>query len=246
MIAIAEISGADSIAAALRFAEENPGARLVPTYVATGTEFGDFSQIEGNITFLRDELPKRGATLEGGLLHSGDPALWRALNGRPAAQLADLFGRWLPCVGCHLYLHLMRIPAARNMGAEVVISGERERHDGRTKANQTPGALDAFVDVLAHAGVALALPVRRLAAEGAISELLGPRWPGGSPQLECVLSGNERELDGSCVTSLPVGLLDDYIRPVGVAIVDEMARGGNDWDATVSRVVASAAERRPS
>jgi hypothetical protein len=246
MIAIAEISGADSIAAALRFAEENPGARLVPTYVSTGTEFGDFSQIERNVAFLRDELSRRDAALEGELLHGGDPALWRALNGRPAARLASLFGRWLPCVGCHLYLHVMRVPTARAASATTVISGARERHEGRTKANQMPEVLDAFADVLAHAGLTLALPVRRLASADEIGTLLGPRWPGGSPQLECVLSGNEQGIDGSCETSLPAGFIDEYIRPVGIAIVDEMDGGRRDWDGLVAELVARMVERRHS
>ncbi len=246
LIAIAEISGADSIAAALRFAEENPGARLVPSYVSTGTEFGDFSQIERNVAFLRDELPARGGTLEGDLVHVADPALWRALNGRPATRLAALFDRWLPCVGCHLYLHLMRVPTARGVGADIVISGERERHDGRTKANQMSEALDAYADVLAHAGITLALPIRSLSDGDEVTSILGTRWPGGSPQLECVLSGNERGLDGTCVTSLPAGLVDYYIRPVGVAIVDELGGSGRDWDARVGEVIAQAAERQAS
>jgi len=245
MIAVAEISGADSIAAALRFAEENPGARLVPTYVATGTEYGDFSQIEQNVEFLRDELPTRSAALDGDLIRGSDPSLWRALCGRPAARLAEIFGRWLPCVGCHLYLHLMRVPLAREIGASAVISGERKRHDDRTKANQMPEALDAYSDVLARAGITLTLPIRDVGASKAISSLLGPRWPGGSPQLECVLSGNERGLDG-CLAALPAGLVDDYVRPIGIAIVDEMDRGGRDWDRRVSEAIAEASRRRQS
>lgn len=242
MIAIAEISGADSIAAALRFAEEHPGAELIPTYVSTGTEFGDFAQIESNVDFLRTELPVRGASLSCGLRHVSDPDLWRALGGRHARAHVELFGAYLPCVTCHLYLHLMRIPLAREAGARVVISGERERHGERTKANQTPEALDAYVRVLAAAGVELALPLRDIADGSVVTDILGPRWAGGSPQLQCVLKGNETGVDGSCVSALPSGYAETFLVPAGEAVAAEMLRGGSAWDDVVREATAGVAE----
>ncbi len=241
-LVVVEISGADSIAAALRYAEKHPGIdTLVPTYVSTGTEFGDFSGIEGNVSFLREELRRRGDTRLGELVRLGDPTLWRAINGRFASVLAERFGSWLPCVGCHLYLHLMRLPLAQRRGASVVISGERENHDGRMKANQTAAALDAYASVLAHAGVQLALPVRSVATQDELDEILGEHWPGGSPQLACVLSGNERDLDGvSAGLAAAGGLIDSYIVPVGTAIADAMIEGRTDWDAIVTRVLREA------
>jgi hypothetical protein len=245
MIAIAEISGADSIAAALRFAEGAPGVELIPTYVSTGTEFGSFSAIEGNLDFLRRELERRGTGRLGDLVRASDPALWRAINGRPVARVIALFGTWLPCVGCHLYLHLMRVPIARETGATVVVSGERFRHGERTKANQEPGTLRAYADVLAHAGLELRLPVEDVSEASVIADLLGPGWPGGSPQMECVLKGNEAVFAGHEAPTMRDGLLDLYIRPAGLAIVDEMLAGGTRWDATVDRVLDAAAGPRP-
>jgi hypothetical protein len=239
MVVIAEISGADSIAAALRFADEHPGRTLVPTYVATGTEFGSFDPIRANVDFLTDELARREAPAPHSLVRLGEPTLWRALNGRPARTLAGLFGAYLPCVGCHLYLRLMRVRLARELGADTVVAGEREHHGDLVKANQLPEVLDAYVDVLAHAGLALALPLRHVADGAEIAALLGERWPGGSPQLECVLSGNERGLDGTRVSELPPRFVDGYMRPVGIALVDEMTRGGSDWDAVVATVLCA-------
>ncbi len=232
MLAIAEISGADSIAAALAFAEANPGSQLIPTYVATGTEYGDFSHIEDNVAWLEKELPARGAELTGGLIRSSDPSLWRALNSSARIFIAR-FGSYLPCVGCHLYLHLMRIPIALKVGASIVISGERERHGDRTKANQTTAALDAYESLLAAVGLRLELPLRHMSDPAAVTSLLGPRWIGGSPQLECVLKGNEIGPDGSCVAELPEALIDSYVKPVGQAVARAMVDGRNDWDAIV-------------
>lgn len=237
-MAIAEISGADSIAAALQFAAEHPGVgRIVPTYVATGTEFGDFGAIEGNLSFLREALMQRHGIQLGNLVRAEDPSLWRAINGRYASVLTRAFGAWYPCVGCHLYLHLMRIPLAREHGMSTVISGERERHDDRTKANQVPEALDAYVEVLAAAGIQLALPLRRMDHSTDIDRILGDMWPGGSPQLSCVLSGNERSIDGTSVAEVPRSLMTDYIVPVGKAVVQAMDRGARDWDRVVADVL---------
>lgn len=244
MIAVAEISGADSIAAVLRYAEEHPGTRFVPTYVHTGTEFGDFARILANVEFLRRELPGRGGSLETDLIEVSDPSLWRALAGRPARALAELFGTYLPCVPCHLYLHLMRIPVAREFDSHVVVSGEREHHGTRTKANQTAEALDTYVEVLALVGIELALPLRSLADARAVSDILGPRWQGGSPQLECVLSGNETGVDGSCVASLPEDFVAAYLRPVGLAIAKRLISGSDAWDEAVAQVLQRAADDR--
>lgn len=238
MRVIAEISGADSIAAALAFVGEHHEVQeVVPTYVHTGTEFGDFSAIDGNVAWLRDELRARHGVGLTELIQGGDPRLWRALNGRFPTEIAERYGRWLPCTGCHLYLHLMRIPLAREAGATVVISGERENHDGRAKANQTAAMLDAYVSVLAEAGIELALPVRGIERAAQLGDLLGPRWPGGSPQMECVLSGNERGRDGGASAPVPDGYAEEFIRPVGATVAGRMMAGTDDWEAAVAEVL---------
>lgn len=238
MRAIAEISGADSIAAALRFVAENPGYdELLPTYVGTGTEFGDFSAIETNVEFLRTELLRRHGVHLLALERHEDPSLWRAINGRFASVLSDRYGRWLPCVGCHLYLHVMRVPIAHRDGSRVVISGERERHGGRVKANQTPRVLDAYAQVLAYGGVELAFPVRGVAEAEELDGILGNEWPGGSPQLQCVLSGNERGVDGTGGMEASAELIDTFLVPAGRAVIDEMRSGRRDWETAVAGVL---------
>lgn len=238
MLAIAEISGADSIAAALQYAADHPACtEMLPTYVSTGTEFGDFGAIEHNVKWLREELRRRHDVTLLDLERSADPALWRAINGRFASVLTERYGQWLPCVGCHLYLHLMRIPVAERTGSSIVITGEREHHDARTKANQEAAVLDAYREVLAHAGVTLEMSVRHVATRDALVEILGERWVGGSPQLECVLSGNERGVSGTSVARAPSELIDDYLVPLGVAIVEMMRAGLSDWERAAAMVL---------
>jgi hypothetical protein len=138
----------------------------------------------------------------------------------------------------------MRIPIARQTGADIVVSGERVRHGQRTKANQRADTLRAYADVLASAGLDLRFPVKDMAAASAIAEALGPDWPGGSPQLDCVLKGNETPLASGECFAIPDGLLDLYIRPAGVATASEMLAGGSRWDDLIDGVLEAAAEAR--
>lgn len=241
-IAIAEISGADSIAAALRFCELNPKVRtILPSYVHTGTEFGDFGGIKGNLTFLGDELRARFGVELLPLKESGKPRLWAALNGRFGSVLAERYGAWVPCVGCHLYLHLMRVHLARTTRAVAVISGEREWHGDRQKPNQVALALDAYATVLASVGVELVYPVRDAADSAQIDDILGEGWPGGSPQLECVLSGNYRGLSGEeAAPTLPAAFFDEFLIPAGTMLADAVANGRANYDDIVADLLRGA------
>lgn len=241
---VLEISGADSIAAAVRYFEEHPEARFaIPTYATTGTEFGDFGGIEGNVAYLERELRERFEVTLEPLERLGDPGLWRALNGRFSSAIADLFGAFTPCAGCHLYLHLTRIPLAKGSGSRVVVSGERERHDQRVKPNQQPEALEAYERVLGAVGVQLAYPIRRMVHGSEVQALLGERWSGGSPQLECVLSGNYAGLDGSgCVLSLPDAFFERFLVPAGERLAAAIPASTADYEAIVADTLREARE----
>jgi hypothetical protein len=241
-LAVAEISGADSIAAALRYCERHPDVRtILPTYVHTGTEFGDFGGIEGNVAFLGRELEARFGVELLPLEESGKPGLWRALNGRFGSVLAARYGAWVPCVGCHLYLHLMRVPVALRTGAVAVISGEREWHGARQKPNQVANALDAYSTVLGNAGVRLEYPIRAVAEHGEIDAILGERWIGGSPQLKCTLSGNYRGIDGrESAAVLPPAFFYEFLVPVGDALVSALAAGEGGYNPVVAAILRDA------
>lgn len=195
--AVVEIAGRDSVAAALRAASETAYELLLPTVAYTGTEYGDWRLPFEAVDFLRAKLaPARAETELLPPVVLGAPGLWHLLNGRWVAALGRRFGFYTPCLGCHLYLHALRIPLARATGCETIIAGERESHDGRVKLNQIPEALEAYVAFARDFGVELALPLRQVAAGAEIDDLLGGEWPEGEGQLRCLLSGNYREADG--------------------------------------------------
>ena len=103
----------------------------------------------------------------------------------------------MPCVGCHLYLHSVRIPLALTLGKVPIVSGERERHNGSIKVNQIAEALNLYQIMAKEFGSRLILPLRHIAEGDLIAEVLGFGWPVGKEKLGCVLSGNYTELVGS-------------------------------------------------
>lgn len=195
--AVAEIAGRDSLAAAVRAAEAGHDLFL-PTIAYTGTEFGDWRQPLENVKYLRERLRAVGAGVEVlAPVVMGSPELWRLLCGRYVVAQYRRFGFYTPCIGCHVYLHAVRVPLAKMTGCRVVVAGERESHGGVVKLNQIPTALDAYVELLARFGVELALPLRHVSSPAEIEEIVGAEGREGDGQLECVLSQNYRDADGA-------------------------------------------------
>jgi hypothetical protein len=195
--AIVEVAGRDSLAAAVR-AAENGYDLFLPTIAYTGTEFGDWRLPFENVEYLRLRLREVSSGTE--VLKpvvTGAPELWRLLCGRYVAVLYRRFGFYTPCLGCHVYLHAVRIPLAKTTGCRVIIAGERESHGEVVKLNQVPGALDAYAEFVARFGIELAMPLRHVSSEAEIEGLVGGEGRYSEGQLECVLSRNYRDVDGA-------------------------------------------------
>jgi len=226
--AVVEVLGRDSVAAAVAAGVSGDYDLFLPTVAYTGTEYGEPATLAAAVAVLRRELPRRGAAvavLEPVAL--GSPRLWRMLCGRYAAASAARFGFHTPCLGCHLYLHALRIPLARAAGCRAVIAGEREDHDGRVKLNQVAAALDAYVAFAARFGVELVLPLRREADGAAVAALVGGGWAEGEGQPACVLAGNYLDAKGG-VSYEPAAVrrfLEDYAVPAAARAVEAWLAG---------------------
>jgi hypothetical protein len=196
--AVVEIAGRDSLAAAVRAAAEDGYDIFLPTIAYTGTEFGDWRRPFEKVEYLRGRLRAVGAGVEVlAPVVMGAPELWRLLCGRYVVAQYRRFGFYTPCIGCHVYLHAVRVPLAKMTGCRVVVAGERESHGGVVKLNQIPTALDAYVELLARFGVELALPLRHISSAAEIEEIVGAKGREAASQLECVLSQNYRDADGT-------------------------------------------------
>ncbi|MFC1812569.1 hypothetical protein ACFL03_07745 [Thermodesulfobacteriota bacterium] len=223
-LAIVEIAGRDSVAAAIKSVNEQSFTDLLPVYVYTGTEYGPWSSVEKAVERLASNLPMVRVHR---LLVLGSPGFWKALNGRFVSQLISTYKFYTPCVACHLYLHAVRIPLALNLGKVPIISGEREQHDGVIKINQISAALDFFIRLADKFEIQLLFPLRHISKGLLIEDLLGFNWPEGKEQLECILSGNYR-LSGKRLNisaSQVKGFLDEFAGPCTEKIVTSYVEG---------------------
>ena len=192
-LAIVEIAGRDSVAAAIQAVKNKGFTNLLPTYAYTGTEHGAWSNVEQAVARLRDCLPN---THVHSLVVLGSPAFWQALNGRYVSELICKFRFYTPCIGCHLYLHAVRIPLAHLLGGVPIIAGERERHNGDVKISQIPEAIDRYMGFAKKFDIDLLLPLRRIADGRVVEEIIGLDWRQGKEQLRCSLAGNYRLENG--------------------------------------------------
>jgi hypothetical protein len=223
-LAIVEIAGRDSVAAAMEAVKQEGFTDLLPTYAYTGTEYGAWSSVGDAVKRLVERLPQIRVHP---LLVIGSPRFWQALNGRFMSELIAAYGVFSPCIGCHLYLHSVRIPLAVSLGRIPIISGERERHDGTIKINQIGEALSRYEALAAEFGVRLVLPLRHILEGHRIGEILGIPWEEGKEQLGCVLSGNYRGVDWSVSMTggEVVRYLDGFACPATRKIIAAYAKG---------------------
>jgi hypothetical protein len=204
-VAIAEMAGRDSFAAVIRACESDRIQAVVPTVAYTGTEYGDWAIPFEKIEILRDRLNDDDVKVFDPVV-LGSPRLWWKLCGRHATHFFNKFGSYSHCLGCHLYFHALRIPLAKKLRSRMIIGGERESHDGRIKINQIGMVLDIYLSFMEEYGIELILPIRQIQSGREVEAILGTHWDEGGQQLECVLSRNYQEMDGS------VGLVEDAIK----------------------------------
>jgi hypothetical protein len=202
-LAIVEMAGRDSVAAAIMAVQTEGFTDLLPIYAYTGTEHGPWTSVLRAVHRLRRRLPR---TRIHDLLVIGSPRFWNALNGRLMSELIARYGFFTPCVGCHLYLHAVRFPLALILKAPV-IAGERELHDATVKVNQTATALNCYRDLADYFKVSLLFPLRHVDAGKEIERILGFDWKQDDEQLGCVLSGNYRSHQNT------VNLTEEPVQP---------------------------------
>lgn len=245
-VAIAELAGRDSIAAAIKVLEEKKVEALVPAYTYTGTEYGAFDYLERTVEWLKCRL---GGGRVGNLLLLGSPKFWHVLNGRWVREIIRRYGFYTPCIGCHVYLHASRIPLAKALGVKSIISGERKYHDGREKINQISLAISAYRFLLARFDVTLLTPIDEIRSTGQIDEMIGKTWDEMGNQPQCVLSANYRDPMGNLHfgpnhfdRDRIVGYLSEFALPVASRAIEGLLQGeGVDY----LRIALEVLEERP-
>ncbi len=217
---IVEIAGRDSVAAAILACREVEATAVLPTVAYTGTEYGPLSRLLRAREILANRLEPAVTVYPTVFL--GAPRFWWALSGRFMSLFVKRLGAFSPCLGCHLYLHALRIPLARELTCPVV-AGERELHDDAVKINQSGPALDSYLRLYERFSATLLLPLRFVASGDEVTRLLDEPWEGGSDQLECVLSSNY------CLPDATLGLdleeVRSYFDRFGLPVAEMVVRG---------------------
>ncbi len=220
-VAIAEIAGRDSFAAVRRACEIRTINAVVPTIAYTGTEYGDWSIPFRMVEILRKSLHEKNIKLYDPVI-LGAPRFWWRLCGRYTTHFFKTFGSYSNCLGCHFYFHAIRIPIAKKLRCNLIIGGERESHDGRIKINQIGMVLDIYQSFVKRYDIELLLPIRHIQSGVEIESILGMHWDEGGRQLECVLSKNYQEMDGSVsvVEEAVKGYFDEFALETAGEILD--------------------------
>ena len=220
-VVIGEFAGRDSAAAIIKALEADDLHHVLPVATFAPTEYGDFHSLERNLLSTQ----KRVAQLHGDvktvdhLLYYSNPDLWSALNGRFAFVLQEKYGFFSPCIGCHAYFHLVRLPFALKLGKKI-ISGERESHDGQVKINQRGPCLDVYKKITAYFGVELLMPLRHMKEGNEVVSLLGWDWEEGGSQPVYALSGSCRTAAGQVSYDAQAlhRFLQDFLYPTAIEL----------------------------
>jgi len=218
---IGEFSGRDSVAAILKAFESPDIKDILPVMSFAGTEYGNLEGLKENEERLRQRINKlygKEKRLHSTIIFS-NPKLWSVLNGRPVHALIERYGFYTPCIGCHMYFHLLRVPIARRLGCKI-ISGERISHGGKIKLNQLKSSLDTYAKVLKNLDVELLFPIRDIVEGDAIKDLLGWEWAEGKEHPACMYSGNYRGMDGVTEYSEEKlqAFLTDFLLPLSIRL----------------------------
>jgi hypothetical protein len=236
-IAIGELSGRDSVAAIIKAMEDIDV--VLPVVAFTGTDYGNMAIFYKNweITNKRiKEIDKDKVLLP--LHFMFEPKLWNALNGRWVALFFKRYGYYSPCIGCHAYLRIIRIPLARHLGNKI-ISGERLYHNGDFKIDQIKEVLNVYSKICRDFDVELILPIRYIKEGKKIKEIIGEEWEQGEKQFSCVFSGNYRDKDGKVIFE-KIGifkLLNEFIYPASIEIIKEGYKGNFNYLNIVKKII---------
>lgn len=239
-VVIGEFAGRDSAAAIIKTLETEDLNRVLPMATFAPTEYGDFNSLEKNLLSTQ----KRVALLHGAsktvdqLVYYSNPDLWSALNGRFAYVLQEKYGFFSPCIGCHAYFHLVRLPFALKLGKKI-ISGERESHDGQVKINQLAPCLDVYQKITAYFGVELLMPLRHMQEGNEVVSLLGWDWEEGGSQPVCALSGNYRTTEGQVRYDAQAlnHYLHDFLYPTAIELGELIIGNPNADRKTMLKII---------
>lgn len=222
-IYIAELAGKDSVAAIHKFIRTHENIRIIPSIVYTRTEYGGFDSYFESLKFLKKYAIECGVEFEE-VLELSNEKFWNIFCIKYQYQLHQKFGFYTPCIMCHLYAHLVRIPFCYQLGAEGIITGERFFHGKNVKTNQHPKTLECFQKLIDYSGLELIQPLVEVKDADEVASEIGDREIiDHANDTKCILSGN---LNSYSIDEIALQkFLDEYVYRIGAYIIDDFRAG---------------------
>jgi|Deesub1362A_J573_1020465.scaffolds.fasta_scaffold01889_3 hypothetical protein len=230
--AILEIAGRDSLAAAFLFMQNEKPEEVFPTFAQAPVEFGK-ENLNYPLKILKEKWGEKVKIRE--VQKLTNPRLWSAINGRFISTIIKKYGFYTPCFGCHLYFHLLRIPLARKMNIETIVSGEREEHDKKVKINQIGEALDAYRKILSAVGIKIIYPLRKIKSGREIEKIIGVEWAPEEKQMKCVFSKNYWISRNPEIPENLRAFLNEFLIPAGKEIALSIWEGKENFESIIER-----------
>lgn len=227
---IAEIAGKDSVSAIHRFARTHAYEDIViiPTIAYTGTEYGRFESYIESVDFLKRDLKKYGITFED-VYKLHDEKLWNILNAKYQYLIYKKYNFFTPCIMCHFYTHLIRVPLYMKNEAKGIITGERLSHDGKIKLNQHQLTIDSFTEIFQKNAVMLIQPNLNIQNTTIIDEEIdNNKIVAKSNDVKCVLSGNLYGYDSmsDIFYSELNSYINTFVKPIGNFCLESIIKNG--------------------
>lgn len=230
---IVEIAGKDSVSAAHNFIRQNEIDVIVPTIVYTRTEYGDFESYRKSIAYLSSYAKLRNIQVAN-LCELHDEVLWNLLCAKYQYCISQKYGFCTPCIMCHLFAHLIRIPLYIEICASGIITGERYSHNGSIKVNQHLLTVKCFQELFNKKGIFLIQPLLNIDELAIIeNEIIDYEDINHINDVKCILSGNMHGVnyDNDFFRNKLCEFLFGFVAPIGEYIVNSyLNRGKIQYD----------------
>jgi hypothetical protein len=171
-----ELAGKDSVAACLKFIKESESKhiRILPLAILHSGFTGSLwnvEKIKSNYSYLKSLASTDNIRfLNPVVLDASIP--FNKIILRTMGMVQQKYTAFTPCVPCHLYLHLFRIPILKHYSIEKLITGERIRHNHRIKLNQLPEILGFYQTKVKELGIQLIQPLKNVIENQLIDEII--------------------------------------------------------------------------
>lgn len=225
---ISEIAGKDSIAAISSFINDvDCKIKIVPTIVYTGTEYGKFESYKESIHYLKTIANNHVAFDK--IYELRNEKIWNTLIYKYQFLLNKKYNFFTPCIMCHFYTHLLRIPLYVEKKATGLITGERMMHDDKIKLNQHFLVLECFHKLFSSYDINIIQPILQIKKTKIIDSYIDDRYIlEGANDVRCILSDNLTGfiIDDKRNVDRIRDFLNEFVEPIGHYCINEMLEKG--------------------